>query len=416
MIRADNAVVRFWIFALGQFFIWIVVPSIVFRNLPLDVVEGLGWGHGWPSGTYKHPPLQAWILELAAIIGGRHDSAIYAAGAGSLLLTYWALWRFGRMVVAPPVALVGVMALASCFYFATTIPEFNPNVVQMPLYVLCGWLFWRGVQNDRLYDWLLFGFCAGLGMLGKYSFAFMLLSIGGFILIDAKARAALRRPGPYLALIVGVAVFAPHFAWMVQHNWLPLHYAQSRTHYADGIVMALAQAAKFFLGQMLAIFPVLLVLWLARTRSGSGVQLAKDASLRRYLTFLAWGPVALIVLLSAVTGAQMRDMWGMGLWVFIGLWAAERWRSDWDRSALARGVLLLAMLAMPVAVWLGASHSVSFGFRPWRTEFPGRRGNGRLGATPGANHGDKNRHAALRQQTNPRAAGGCGAEGSVEFL
>lgn len=368
--RIDHPARWFGVFALGQFLLWVIVPVLVFRNLPLDVVEGLAWGHGWPLGTYKHPPLQAWMLESAAILGGRHDAAIYAVGAGCLVLTYWALWRLGRSLLMPSVALTAVLTLASCFYFATTIPEFNPNVVQMPFYALCGWLFWRAYRYDLWRDWILFGVCAGLGMLGKYSFAVQLLAIGGFVVGDPAARRLWRRPGPYGATAVGMLIFAPHLVWLLQHDWLPLTYAQSRGHGGAGLWQNMSDAAGFLAGQLAAITPVLILHWLTRRRE---TPLPHEDAVRRYLTWLAWGPVVLILLPGLWLSGLQRTMWGMALWPFIGLWAAERWQSEIVRSRLAQILLLGAIMAMPLALTCGALLSVPFGFRPWRTEFPGRQ-------------------------------------------
>lgn len=366
----NNPTRWFWWFALGQFVLWVIIPSLTYRNLPLDVVEGLAWGHGWPVGTYKHPPLQAWILEIAAIGGGRHDAAIYATGAGCLLLTYAALWRLARMVLAPAIALAGTAALASCFYFATTIPEFNPNVVQMPLFALCGLLFWRCYQHDHWWDWVLFGLCAGLGMLGKYSFALMLLSIGCFVGIEPSARRLLRRPGAYLALLTGSLVFAPHLWWLIQNHWLPLDYAASRIVAGQGWFGRALCLGRFIGAQALAIALPLLILWLARSREA--VVATVNPAFRRYLTCLAWLPTLLILGVGLLIGGLGREMWGMALWPFIGLWAAERWRSDLSRQRLVPLLLATAIVVMPLATISGALLSVPFGFRAWRTEFPGR--------------------------------------------
>jgi 4-amino-4-deoxy-L-arabinose transferase-like glycosyltransferase len=357
-------------FALGQFLLWVIVPTLAYSNLPLDVVEGLAWGHGWPVGTYKHPPLQAWILEIAAIVGGRHDAAIYATGAGCLLLTYIALWRMARMVLSPAVALAGIVTLAACFYFATTIPEFNPNVVQMPLFALCGWLFWRCYQQDRWWDWGLFGLCAGLGMLGKYSFALMLLSIGGFMVLEPSARRLIRRPGAYLALFVGAVVFTPHLLWLVQSHWLPLDYATSRIVATHGWLDRVLGLMRFVGAQALAIALPLVILWLARSREAMAT--AVDPAFRCYLTCLAWLPTLLILGMGLIIGGLGREMWGMALWPFIGLWAAERWRSDLSLKKWPQVLLATSMAVMPMATVSGALLSVPFGFRAWRTEFPGR--------------------------------------------
>ena len=342
----------FLIFLIGQALLWWLLPTLAFHNLPLDVVEGLAWGQNWPIGTYKHPPLQAWVLEIAALLGGRTDAGIYLTGAFSLAVTYWAVWRLGSLLLPPAQALAGVLALGGCFYFATVIPEFNPNVVQLPLYALCGLFFWRGCQHNRLRDWFFFGVCAGLGLWGKYSFILMIASFGLFVLLEREARQLLYFKGLWLAAAVAAAVFLPHFIWLATHGWQPLAYAQSR-----------AEPAAHF-GQTL----FWIIAWLAR-----GQAARRGASLRqRYLLMLAWGPFALLLALALLSGDKPRDMWGMALWPFIGLWLAGLLGSDWRRSRLARGVFFLAVAVMPLACLAGALLSTPMGYRPWRTEFPGR--------------------------------------------
>jgi len=361
---------RFWLFALGQVLLWCLLPTLICHNLPLDVVEGLAWGHGWPLGTYKHPPLQAWLLEMAAVVGGHSDFGIYALSAACLGLTYAALWRLGQVLMTPASARFGVMLLASCFYFATAIPEFNPNVVQLPLYALCGLFFWRAYQRNRWQDWLLLGLCGGLGLWGKYSFAVLLAGFGVFALIEPTARRLWRAPGAWLAAVVAGLVFLPHLLWLIQNDWLPLTYAKSRTETAQSLWQGLGWTMVFGLNQLLVIAPVILIAWLARQKLRSGIT-EKTIALH-YLAVMAWSPLGLILLLALLLGDRPRDMWGMAFWPFIGLWAAGVFHSAWDQHRWARWALVGAIVMMPLAFTAGVLLSSPLGFRPWRTSFPGR--------------------------------------------
>ncbi|MEJ0062957.1 MAG: glycosyltransferase family 39 protein [Alphaproteobacteria bacterium] len=266
------------------------VSGNLFRNLPLDVMEGLVWGHGWPLGTYKHPPLQAWILEIASVIGGHSDAAIYATGAGSLFITYVALWQLGKMLLPPAQAATGVLAMAACFYFATTIPEFNPNVVQIPLYALCGLFFWRGFRHDRLKDWLIFGLCAGLGMWGKYTFVLLLTGFPIFMLWEPQARRYGSVPAPYSAALTATLVFLPHLIWLIGHDWLPMQYAASRTEPVSYFWERFWWPVMFLLTQLLAIGPSIAIIWLARERGPKIETTPTPQAARLYLTLLAFAP------------------------------------------------------------------------------------------------------------------------------
>ena len=59
------------------------VAALTSPNAPLDVIEGYAWGHEWPLGTYKHPPLQAWILQLCALATDRAWWAHFFSSASS---------------------------------------------------------------------------------------------------------------------------------------------------------------------------------------------------------------------------------------------------------------------------------------------------------------------------------------------
>src|SRR5579859_7538300 len=49
-------------FALLHLALWTLVPTLLCRNLPLDVLEGIAYGQHWQWGYWKHPPLP-WILD-----------------------------------------------------------------------------------------------------------------------------------------------------------------------------------------------------------------------------------------------------------------------------------------------------------------------------------------------------------------
>ena len=51
---------------------WLVLRTLAWAlaaatqpNPPLDTVEWLAWGHEWQLGYHKHPPLAAWVADLA---------------------------------------------------------------------------------------------------------------------------------------------------------------------------------------------------------------------------------------------------------------------------------------------------------------------------------------------------------------
>ena len=88
-----------WAVLLAHLVLWTLVPWLVSRNLPLDVVEALAWGREWQWGYYKHPPLSGWVAELARF--GPTNLSLFAL---SQLMVTLGLLATGATEYAPGVA------------------------------------------------------------------------------------------------------------------------------------------------------------------------------------------------------------------------------------------------------------------------------------------------------------------------
>lgn len=351
MPNQQNVTRHFWWFALGQGALWFLLPLLLFANLPPDAIAGLAWGQAWPLGTYKYPPLHSWLLEIAVWLGGRTDAGIYALGAGCLVLTYWALWRLGKMLLPLAVAHMGVVATCGCLAFGAAIVACRPESVLLPFYALCALLFWRAFTLDLWRDWLLLGVMAGLGLCGKYSFVFMLLSFAVFIVWEPQARAIVNRPKAWMALIVVVLVFLPHLNWLLENHWLPFVYAAAQAKPTDGWFAGLFAWLHDQGIVLLTVAPVVLLCWLARERKAF-VWPEMTAGLR-YLTVLAWAPFLLHIVTTLLTGSWPHDPWNLALWPFFGLWGAARWGSQWAANIETRHLAIVFMLGVPLTLTNG---------------------------------------------------------------
>ena len=98
-----------------------------------------------------------------------------------------------------------------------------------PPLVLCWmWAFvagWRAVQPDgRARDWLVVGLAMGLGFLCKYTAACQIVCWAVLFALWPAARMHLRRPGPWLALLVFLVCTTPVVIWNAQHGWITVHH------------------------------------------------------------------------------------------------------------------------------------------------------------------------------------------------
>ncbi len=194
---------------------WLVVTMPVFSQ------ESYYWTYAQHPDLsyYDHPPMVAWLILVGTRVFG--DGALgirfgtwlcgmLTAALGLALLRHLGLSTRGRS--AWLVLLLCVPILVMTHFLA------NPDA---PL--VCAWVatllcLWRARSGDLRW-WLLAGFAAGCALLSKYTAAFLLPGGVVVLLADSRMRAQLRRPGPWLAVVIAALVFSPVVIWNVVHDF-----------------------------------------------------------------------------------------------------------------------------------------------------------------------------------------------------
>lgn len=149
--------------------------------------------------------------------------------------------RFFSPVIAAILSLVVLRFLARevgarqgflLLLIITSAPLMSVGTILMtidPPLVLCWTLAlvvgWQALQPDgTTAQWLLAGVAAGLGFLFKYTAAYLTVCFAVFFLLWPPARAHLRKPGPYLALLVLMFCTLPTVIWNAQHHWITVRH------------------------------------------------------------------------------------------------------------------------------------------------------------------------------------------------
>ncbi len=314
----------FGLFLLVYFLIWSIVPAFIASSVPLDVSEGINWGQEWQWGYYKHPPLSSWILYSFYKLFGHIGP--YLLSQICVLLTLLIMYQLGKKIWSPNVALLGSALTLAVVYYTYPSLEFNHNVAQFPIWAGLYLFFYQALTRNRLIDWLLLGVLGGLGMLTKYSVIFLLLPMALYLLLP-RQWPLLKQPQPWIAAFTMLAIFAPHLYWLMMNDWLPLSYANGRSHDVGEEANNLARHfswLSFIIAQFIVHIPLLLMLVFNRKRlvgiSNYKQSLPVGASLLWYMWF---SPIVVLVVLSLIFGIGLRDMWGMPMWALSGLLAAS---------------------------------------------------------------------------------------------
>jgi membrane-associated phospholipid phosphatase len=179
------------------------------------------WSKHLALSYYSKPPLIAYTQFLGTFLWGdtafgvRFFAPVIGALLGLLVLRFFAQEVNARagfflllIITATPLTSVGAVLM-------TVDPL---SVLFWTAAMLAGW---RAVQdNGTTRQWLWVGLWMGMGFLSKYTALFQLLCWAVFFALWPASRKHLRRPGPYLALLVNLICALPVLIWNSQQQWI----------------------------------------------------------------------------------------------------------------------------------------------------------------------------------------------------
>jgi len=186
------------------------------------------WSKHLALSYYSKPPGIAFIqfagttLWSDTELGVRFFSPVFAAMLSLVMLRFMAREVGARQGFLLLLAVSATPLLGVGTILMTIDP---PLVLCWSLAMVAGW---RAAQpTGTTSHWLLVGLAMGLGFLCKYTAAYQIVCWALFFAFWKPARTHLRRPGPYLALLVFAVCTLPVLIWNAQHGWITV------THVAD---------------------------------------------------------------------------------------------------------------------------------------------------------------------------------------
>ena len=186
------------------------------------------WSKHLALSYYSKPPMIAYVQWLGTSLWGdtevgvRFLSPVIAAILGSILLGFFA--RQGN--VRAGFWLILMLNCTPLLAVGSTLLTVDPLLVLFWTAALVAG--WKAVQPDgRTRDWAWTGLWMGLGFLSKYTAAFQIACFAIYFLLQREARVRLRRPGPYLALVIVALCTVPVIVWNAQHSWVTVGHVAS---------------------------------------------------------------------------------------------------------------------------------------------------------------------------------------------
>src|ERR1700680_4443096 len=157
--------------------VWTALPSLLYPNLPLDLIEALTYGREWQLGYDKLPPLPWWLVEIVYRIF-RRDLFYYALAQAAVIAAFALIWKTARPLVGPLGALLALLIVDGLHYVHFTAAKFNHDVIQLPFWALAGFSFHAALRGGKLVHWALLGLAIGFAFWAKYFVAMVIAPLG----------------------------------------------------------------------------------------------------------------------------------------------------------------------------------------------------------------------------------------------
>jgi Dolichyl-phosphate-mannose-protein mannosyltransferase len=311
----------------------------------LDDARALEWGY------VAYPPVTPFLARVALSLFGPSLTGLrfFAALTQGVVLVLTGLMardlgggRKAQIVAAFAAAIGGVAFSAGMLFQYVSFDYLS--------WVAAAYCVVRLLASEDPHWCLALGAVMGIGMLTKYTIAFLILGIAAGFLFT-PARRYLLSPWLWCGLALAFMIFLPNLLWQARHHFVTLDFLQS-IHARD---VRMGRTDNFVLGQFwIATSPPTVPLWLA----GLFYVFATEDG-KRYRP-IGWMFIVPFVLFVIARGRAYYMAPGYPMLLAAGAVWGERWlatlpspsvlairRSAW--IALTIGALIVAATVLPIA-------------------------------------------------------------------
>ena len=358
----------FFIFLFVHLLLWVLAPSLTNKNLPLDTIEALAWGSNLDWGFNKHPPFSAFAVEIFYQIFGSNDWAYYLLSQLFVIVGFIAVYKFSNEIFNnQKLALLSVLLLEGIYFYNFTTPEFNVNVAQLPFWALTVYYTWRCIKYDKAIDYVFLGLFAGLGILSKYLFIYLIIGIKLVFIYFLRKGKKIKFSHYFFAGPITLLILLPHIIWLTENNYITIAYGLQRTGGVGNFIDHLIYPLIFLTKQIGLLIPFLFMSFFLVKKINIKFNLKDKKLVFLLLTIVA--PIFFMLLTSMVMGAKIRTMWMTPFYLFAGTLIIYIFKSQINLNKLKKFATIFVILFIfsPFAyVYVSITQTEK------RTDFPGK--------------------------------------------
>jgi 4-amino-4-deoxy-L-arabinose transferase-like glycosyltransferase len=229
--------------------LWTIGLGTSVRLLCAATAIDLSYGEAYYVATarhfalsyFDHPPLSFWIVAATMKLTG--SDALFVLRAPFILIfaaTTWLMYRVGASLFGEWEGALSALLLNISPLFAISIGAWvEPDGPLIFCILASTFCVMRLAQASKpraeLLLWVQAGLWLGLAMLAKYYAVLLPIGIALFALTSREHRQWFRKPGPYIACAIALAVFSPVLLWNFQNGWISFGFQFERAVDFSGI-------------------------------------------------------------------------------------------------------------------------------------------------------------------------------------
>jgi hypothetical protein len=246
----------FWLAALAQAALWLIVPMLFYAAPPSELAQLLAIAHEPSLRDKIGPPLAYWLAEIAFRVAGLFG--VYLLSQICVLAAFWCVFVLGRAMVGATHAVMAVLLMVGVFAFAVPTPNFGPSILAMALWGATLLFYWRAVAQRRRQYWYAFAAAAACLLI---STDLALIFVAVLILFTAMTKRGRAAAGMFEAWVAAAAVIGMMFVHfgLLERGGFTLAPAIDRLRLA-GIAGANTTAWLRLLGALVVVHAGLIVL------------------------------------------------------------------------------------------------------------------------------------------------------------
>lgn len=329
---------------------------------PLELVPDEAYYWDWSRqldwSYYSKPPMIAWLIALATVIGGESVFMIRLPAALLGTAGLWLVYELGRAMYDHRVGLWTMLIVAAFPGMTALCLLMTIDAPFLMAWTAALYCLWRLFANDKSdWTWLPPAILAtGAGMLTKQTaFGLVPLTIL-FLLVSKSDRTKLKSPALWIWIVGSLAFMLPVVLWNFRHDWVTLEHTTHHFHLQRvSTLRQVTRSLEFLISQFGILSPV--VCWMMFAVTGTLLTRLRQLP-RRECFLMCYGAIPFVAVMVLSLFQQVQPNWAVALHlpsvVLLAAWGnnalpmALRW--DSSRKWLRTGLVVSGCLSVGIAI------------------------------------------------------------------